>query len=142
MNRIMALDYGTARIGVAISDQLRVIAQPKGFINATPEAACIESIARLCEEHGILKIVLGLPLHMRGHEGSSAQGARKLGSAIESKLNVSVTYMDERLSTVSAHKILAETNVRNSKKKAKIDSVAAAVILQNFLDRESEADQQ
>ncbi|MBN1865363.1 MAG: Holliday junction resolvase RuvX [Victivallales bacterium] len=135
--RTMALDYGTVRIGVAISDPLGIIAQPKGYIEASPVKSCLGTIAELCANYGIQRIVLGLPLHMKGHEGKSAQGARCLGTKIESKLNIAVTYIDERLSTVTAHKILDETKVRQSKKKSKIDSVAAAVILQTYLDRES-----
>ena len=132
--RAMGLDYGTVRIGVAVSDPSGIIAQPKGFVKAVPRRQCIAEIASMCTDLKIGVIVIGLPKHMNGDEGESAQGARRLGSEIESSTNLPVTYIDERLTTVSAENILKERNIRAQGRKEKVDSVAAAIILQNYLD--------
>ena len=135
--RVLGLDYGTVRIGVALSDPDGIIAQPKGFIKAEPRKNAILEIKRLCSENSVGRIVMGLPLHMSGEEGVSSKAARELGTTIAEQLDISLCYIDERLSTVSAEKALMEGNVKGKKKKEKVDSVAAAIILQNFLDRES-----
>ncbi len=132
--RIMGIDYGTVRIGVAISDQTAIIAQPYGFIDAVSRKNCLEKISSLCIEYKIFKIIVGLPKHMSGEEGESAKAARKLGSEIEVKTGLTVEYLDERLTTVSAERALTEANIKATGKKDKIDSVAAAIILQNYLD--------
>jgi putative Holliday junction resolvase len=136
--RILGLDYGTVRVGVALTDPLGFIAQPKGFIKADNRSACIAEIKKICLEFSVEKIVIGLPLHMNGDEGESAKGARALGASIQEQFDISISFIDERLSTMSANKALTEGNVRGQKKKEKVDSVAAAIILQNYLDRETE----
>ncbi len=134
--RILGLDYGTVRVGVAMSDPDAIIAQPRGFIKAEPQKNFLSEIEKMCAEMEVGKIVIGLPLHMSGEEGESAVAARKLGAAIQGKINIPIVFIDERLSTVSAEKALMEANVKGKKKKEKVDSVAAAIILQNYLDRE------
>ena len=134
--RILGLDYGTVRVGVAISDPDAIIAQPKGFILAEPKKNFLAEIEKICSDLKVGKIVIGLPLHMSGEEGESAVAARKLGAAIQNQINIPIMFIDERLSTVSAEKALMEANVKGQKKKEKVDSVAAAIILQNYLDRE------
>ena len=136
--RVLGLDYGTVRVGVALSDPMGIIAQPKGFLKAESRKNCIAEIEKLCLEFSIEKIVIGLPLHMNGDEGESAIAARALGAAIQQKVEITVCFIDERLSTMSANKALTEGNVKGKKKKDKVDSVAAAIILQTYLDRESE----
>jgi putative pre-16S rRNA nuclease len=138
--RILGLDYGTVRIGVAISDPSKIIAQPKGFIKADKKKQCIADIEKICREFSVEKIVIGLPLHMSGEEGESAIAARELGVAIQEKIEIPIHFIDERLSTISAEKILIEANIKGKKKKEKVDSVAAAIILQNYLDREFEVE--
>jgi putative Holliday junction resolvase len=135
--RIMGLDYGTVRIGVAISDPSCIIAQPKDYIDAEPRKKCLETIAEICRESQISQIVIGLPKHMNGDEGDSAKAARLLGTAIAEFTHVDVDYLDERLTTVSANHVLTERNMKAPAKKEKIDSVAAAIILQNYLDMKS-----
>jgi len=136
--RLLGLDYGTVRVGVAMSDQLGYIAQPKGFIDAVAKKKCIEKIIQMCNEFDIKKIVIGLPLHMNGDEGESALGARTFGKKINKKIDIPIEFIDERLSTMSANKALTEGNVKGEKRKEKVDSVAAAIILQNYIDRETE----
>jgi len=136
--RILGLDYGSVRVGVAISDPCGIIAQPKGFIKAEPKKECVAEIDKICSDLNVEKIVIGLPLHMSGEEGASAVAARELGVAIQDKINIPIFFIDERLTTVSAEKALMEANVKGEKKKEKVDSVAAAIILQLYLDREFE----
>ena len=135
--RILGLDYGTVRIGVAISDPSAIIAQPKGNIAAEPRKKCMEEIKVLCSETGTEQIVIGLPKHMNGDEGESAKAARIFGAAIAEATNLPVDFLDERLTTVSANNVLTEFNMKAPAKKEKIDSIAAAIILQNYLDMKS-----
>lgn len=135
--RIIGLDYGTVRIGVAVSDQAAIIAQTKDNIPAEPRKKCIEKIKELCIETGAEQIVIGLPKHMNGDEGESAKAARKFGEAIAEATNLPVDFLDERLTTVSANNLLTEFNMKAPAKKEKVDSVAAAIILQNYLDMKS-----
>ena len=132
--RIIGLDYGSVRVGIAISDPDAVIAQPKGFIEASPRKKCIAEIANLCSEMSVGKIVIGLPKHMNGDEGESALAARALGDEISKAVNIPILFIDERLTTLSANRSLTESNMKAPRKKEKIDSVAAAIILQNYLD--------
>lgn len=134
--RILGLDYGTVRVGVAISDPTGFLAQPKGFVLAQPKKEFLAKIENICQEFKVEKIVIGLPLHMSGEEGESAVAARAMGDAIEEKIKLPVCFIDERMSTMSADKALNEANVKGKKKKEKVDSAAAAIILQNYLDRE------
>jgi putative Holliday junction resolvase len=136
--RYLGIDYGTARIGIALSDACSVIASPLKTVKAEPVKKAVMEIAEICSEKSVEEIVIGLPLHMNGDEGVSAEGARKLGEEIENATKLKINYIDERLSTVSADKALSEGNVRGKKRKAKVDSVAAAIILQTFLDRKME----
>ena len=135
--RIMGLDYGSVRIGVAISDPSCIIAQPKDYISAVPRKQCLAKIAELCKEGQISQIVIGLPRHMNGDEGVSAKAAREFGTAITEFMDIDVDFLDERLTTVSANNVLTERNMKAPEKKEKIDSIAAAIILQNYLDMKS-----
>ncbi len=132
--RIMGLDYGTVRIGVAISDPEGIIAQPKGYIAAVPRKTCLQNIGDTCKEQQIGTIVIGLPKHMNGDEGVSAKAARALGAQIAEITSLPIEFIDERLTSVSANNFLTEGNIKAPEKKEKIDAVAAAIILQNYLD--------
>ena len=132
--RVLGLDYGTVRIGVAVSDPGAVIAQPRDFIKAEPRRECLKQIAALCEDLGVARIVIGLPKHMNGDEGESAKAARTFGDAVNKETGLPVVFIDERMTTLSASRSLSEGNVNARGQKDKIDSVAAAIILQNYLD--------
>jgi putative Holliday junction resolvase len=131
---VLGLDYGTVRIGVALSDFSGTIAHPKTFIAAEPLSECLAQIVAICSENDVSTIVLGLPKHMNGDEGVSAIAARKLGAAVAEATSLPVDYIDERLTTLAADKVLTECEVKGPGKKDRIDSVAAAIILQNYLD--------
>jgi putative Holliday junction resolvase len=134
--RVIGIDYGTVRTGIAISDPSAMIAQPAGYIRC--DCLSIEElatqIAKKYTEVNAGGIVIGLPKHMSGDEGTHAGKVRELAGLLEMKLNMKVDYLDERLTSVSAEKLLIEGNVSREKRKEKIDSVAACIILQSYLD--------
>lgn len=138
--RVIGIDYGTVRTGIAVSDPSAFIAQPAGFIRC--DSMSIEElaaeIARKYNEVHAGKIVLGLPKHMSGDEGTHAVKVRELGTLLEVKLSIKVDYLDERLTSISAEKLLIEGNVSREKRKQKIDTVAACIILQAYLDAKTE----
>ena len=134
MTRILGLDYGTARVGVAISDTLQMIASPLYYIPAKDQQACIAAIAELCQEREVGRVVVGLPKHMNNTEGESSKAARAFGAKIEAATGLSVDFLDERLTTAAAERVLIAANVSRKKRKEKIDSMAAGIILQNYLD--------
>ena len=132
--RIMGLDIGTKRIGVAISDELGLTAQG---ITTLPRAAARGAwgaLRRLATEHGVSRIVVGLPLNMSGTEGPAAEAVRVFGDGAALALKLPVEYWDERLTTVSAQRVLLEGNLSRKKRREVIDQVAATIILQSYLD--------
>lgn len=134
--RVLGLDYGSKRVGLALSDPTGTIASPVGYADAQPRKALVARLRELCREKGVCRLVMGLPRSLDGHEGPAAQAARELGEDLAAKLALPIEYLDERLSSVSAERALLEGDVSRKQRKQKIDSVAAAVILQNWLDRE------
>ena len=134
--RVIGIDYGTVRTGIAVSDPSAFIAQPAGFIRC--DSISLEElagqIAKKYTEVDAGEIVIGLPKHMSGDEGTHAGKVRELAALLETKLNIKVDYLDERLTSVSAEKLLIEGNVSREKRKQKIDTVAACIILQAYLD--------
>lgn len=134
MTRAMGLDFGTKTIGVALSDPMYWIAQAHGTIWRKSLPEDIDAMRKIIEEYEVEEIVLGLPLNMDHTWGPSAQRVRSFGAQLEQALGRSVIYQDERLSTVSADRVLIESGVRREKRKKHIDSVAATFILQTWLD--------
>ncbi len=132
--RILGIDYGRKRSGIAVSDPGFIIAQPSGYIYSRPEETFLMEIEKVCGEHEIGIIVLGLPLRTGGEEGPEAGNVRALGSKIETRTGIPVSYWDERFTTSTAERVLIEGNVSRAGRKEKIDSVAAAVMLQHYLD--------
>lgn len=133
--KIMCIDYGMARIGCAISDELGMIASPVGTVHEKYYPAQLEKVAQIVAQKKPEKIVVGLPKNMDGTEGSSAQLAREFAAALTEKTGVETLMVDERLSTVSAHRALSDSNVRGSGKRKKVvDTVSAVIILQGYLD--------
>ncbi|MBN2343841.1 MAG: Holliday junction resolvase RuvX [Deltaproteobacteria bacterium] len=137
--RILALDVGTRRIGVAISDETQLIAQPLEFIDVKV-ANPVREIVRLCKEHQVKTVVIGLPLSMSGGDrGDSSRRAKSLGNVLAEKAHLEVVYFDERFTTTQADRMLIEGNVTRQKRKQVVDKIAASLILQGYLDgRKSE----
>jgi len=133
--RILAVDYGTRRIGLAVSDPLGVVASPHGFVDVADDGSHLDTIAQLCTDLEVGRIVVGLPLHMSGEAGASAEAARGLVEALADRVTVPVELFDERLTTTQAERALLECNVRRGRRKQVVDGVAAAVLLGAYLDR-------
>lgn len=131
---ILGIDLGKARTGVAVCDQGEVLASPLCVIKEHNRERLLEEIHRLSKEHKAAEIALGLPRNMDGSEGESAQNAREFGEQLREKTGLPVALIDERGTTVTAHGYLNQTDVRGKKRKAVVDSVAAVIILQNYLD--------
>ena len=136
LNKVMGIDYGKARIGIAISDAQGMVANPVGTISEKFFPAQVKQVALQVQKLSPSKIVLGLPKNMDGSEGESAALVREFAQKLFEETNVPFEYLDERLSTVSAHKLLNEKNVNGSKKrKGVVDTLSAVIILQNYLDK-------
>ncbi|MFN3409705.1 MAG: Holliday junction resolvase RuvX [Limisphaerales bacterium] len=132
--RVLALDPGTVRIGVALSDELQMIASPQPPLAAEPEDALLRSLAELVRDKQVELILLGLPRNMNGTFGPAAERARALGEKLRAALGVPVREWDERLTSAQAERALIEGGVRREQRKGKTDSVAAAILLQSYLD--------
>ena len=130
--RIIALDIGDVRIGVAVSDPSRTIATPVDVITRLGWGPDTRAIKALCDRYGTTLVVSGLPLNMDGSEGFQAQKVRSLCSRLV-QAGLTVFFQDERLSTVAAEDALLEGNVSREERKKKIDKIAAAIILEQWL---------
>lgn len=135
--KIIALDIGTVRIGVATSDIMEIIASAYEVYRRKSLDVDVKHIAELVSNLNAGLVVIGLPLKMDGSEGQSVQMAKSFGEELSKLVSVPICYQDERLSTVSAERILIESGMRREKRKDKIDSLAATIILQTFLDKRS-----
>ena len=134
MTRILGLDPGERRIGVALSDPTGTIASPHSVIDRRTVDPAI-AVREMCEEYGVGLIVVGLPTGLSGNEGPSAKAARVFGTRVSAAADVPVEFQDERFTTVTAEAALLEGGVRRDKRREVRDKVAAAVILQTYLDR-------
>lgn len=132
--RILGLDIGERRIGVAVSDELGTIASPVGLIRRESDVA--RELKELIIRYDAVRLVAGLPIGLSGREGPQAALVREFTDALASEIDVPLDYWDERLSTTVAERSLIAGGTRRSKRKDKIDAVAAAVILQSYLDNQ------
>lgn len=132
--RILAIDLGLARTGLAICDELEMLASPVGTVAQPDTDKLLEEIAATVTREGVRALVVGHPRNMDGSRGESAQRAEAFAEALRERTGLPVTLWDERLTTVSAIGFLNETNVRGKKRKAIVDTVSATIILQEYLD--------
>jgi len=132
--RILALDQGTKRVGVAISDELKLIAQPLEFIPAEPFDAFLSRLKQLIKDKHIELILVGMPRNMDGSYGPAAQRTEAFVTALRNELTVPIKTLDERLTTVQAERTLIQAGVKRAKRKLAADKMAAAVLLQSYLD--------
>ncbi|MCH5156974.1 MAG: Holliday junction resolvase RuvX [Clostridiales bacterium] len=136
MGRVMALDVGDVRIGIAVSDLMGIIANPletytrKGNLDADARY-----IAELAKSKEVSLFVSGLPLGLNGQENEQTAKTREFIDKLQEVCDIPVQYLDERFTTLSAERVLIEGNVRRENRKKVIDKVAATIILQNYLDR-------
>ena len=132
MERVIALDVGDVRIGVAVTDPLGVIAQPLEVYRRVGFSPDSRYVLSLCERYETRRVLLGLPLNMDGTRGGQAQKAMQFGEVLQ-KAGLSVAYQDERMTTVTAEQVLISGNVRREDRKRYVDKLAAAVILEQWL---------
>jgi len=133
--RILGLDVGDVRTGVALSDPFGIFAQAYAVVDATAPDQGLAEIRRIAEETQAERIVIGLPLDQDGQPGPQAQKVMEFVEALRPVVNAQIETIDERFSTVSAERILIDANVRRKKRKQVVDKVAAQQILQTYLDR-------
>lgn len=136
--KILAVDYGDVRTGLAICDEMEILASPLGVITQRQQALVAEAVAAQAAAQGAAAIVVGYPLNMDGSAGERALKCRELAALLEKETGLPVQLWDERCTTVIAHKALNVTNTRGKKRKKVIDQVAAVMILQSFLEHRKE----
>lgn len=140
-SRILAIDPGTKRIGLAISDPFGNFAIGLETLQVNPRLDPLPKLAAICEQYGVGRIVVGWPLHMSGASGESARLAEEFAKKAEAALNVPVELMDERLTSRLAEQALQQQNIQSSRhrKSGLVDQVAAMLLLQDYLDRRANA---
>ena len=134
MKRIMGIDYGDARTGVAFSDLLCSIVGSTTVIHSRKPEKTLQEIVKLVQENDVGEIVMGLPKNMDGTEGPRAQLCREFAEEVRQATGLQVTLWDERRTTVDAHNILSEHNYHGKKRKNTVDAVAASLILEGYLN--------
>ena len=132
--RILALDHGTKRIGVAVSDEMKMIATPLEFILAEPFADFLARLKELIREKEVEMILVGMPRNMDGSYGPAALKVQEFVAVLNSAVAVPIKTWDERLTSAQANRFLIQANVRRNDRKQKVDKTAAAILLQSFLD--------
>ncbi len=136
MYKIMGLDIGTKRIGIALSDFLLITAQPCETISRNPQEQAVEKIAALCTENSVKKIVAGLPKNMNGTLGEQAHDCENFVNLLKIKIpDIEIVFEDERLTSRQAESILAMQGKKYTKNKGLVDLKSACIILQQHLDR-------
>ena len=131
---ILSVDYGDKRTGIAVCDKLEILASPLEVITEWNKESLAKKIIDIANDQKAEQIVIGLPKNMDGSLGFRAEACKELGCIIKSFTEIPVIFWDERLTTVCAHNILSENNVRGNKRKSVVDAVAANIILQNYID--------
>ncbi|HTY24240.1 MAG TPA: Holliday junction resolvase RuvX [Desulfomonilaceae bacterium] len=134
--RILGLDIGSKRIGVAVSDELGLTAQGVETLICKDQERDVGAIVDLAENYGVEEIVVGIPFNMDGTEGPEVEKVRSIAQRIKQRVRVPVREWDERLSTVAAERVLLEADMSRRKRRKAIDKVAAVIILQGYLDRQ------
>ncbi len=132
--RILAIDHGTKRMGIALSDELKMIAQPLEFIPARPFPDFLARLNELLREKEVELVLVGLPRSLSGGNGPAALKVEEFVDALKSAVPVPIKTWDERLTSAQANRLLIEGNVRHRKRKANVDKMAAAILLQSYLD--------
>ncbi len=140
--KIMAVDFGDARTGLAVCDKTEFLASPAGVISERNFDNCVEKVAQKAKEFEVEGIVVGYPKNMNGTIGPRAEKCALFAEKLKTLVGMPVELWDERSTTVSAHNILNETNTRGKKRKAVVDAVAATIILESYLGyRKTKANQ-
>lgn len=134
--KLIGLDVGDVRIGIAVSDMLGIAANSRESYTRKNDEETFRYFTELAESEGAQKFVVGLPINMDGTEGKRVDITKEFGNNLEKYSGIPVVYQDERLSTVSAERVLLEADMSRAKRKKVIDKVAACIILQHYLDKQ------
>jgi putative Holliday junction resolvase len=132
--RILALDHGTVRVGVALSDELKMLAQPLEFLPAEPFAALLERLRQIIREKEVELVLVGLPRNMDGSYGPAALKVQEFIGVLKSSLTIPIQAVDERLTSVHAQKLLRQAGRKAKDQRGRVDQSAAAILLQGYLD--------
>ena len=132
--RVLAIDHGTVRMGIAISDELKMIAQPLEFISAEPFSSFLEKLKSLLMEHKVELVLLGMPRNMDGSYGDASIKVREFEAVLKKSIAVPIKILDERLTSVQANRVLTQGRVKKNKKRQNVDAISAAILLQGYLD--------
>jgi len=132
--RILAIDHGTKRMGLALSDELKMIAQPLEFVPAEPFADFLARLDELLHEKEVEMILVGLPRNLDGSYGQATVKVQEFVATLKSAVPVPIKTWDERFTSAQANRLLIEANVRRDERKQKVDKMAAAILLQSYLD--------
>ena len=132
--RILGVDYGLKRIGLALSDEDGTIAQPLDYMDGGQAAIVSRQLLRLCQERNVAKIVVGVPLRLDGTPSDQTRHTLAFIAQLRQATTIPVAKWDERLTSVQAERALLEANVRRSERRQKIDKLAAQIMLQSYLD--------
>lgn len=135
--RYLALDHGTKRIGVAVSDELKMIAQPLEFIPTEPYDSFLARLKQIIAEKEVELVFIGMPRNMDGTFGPAAEKVKEFIAGLTPAISVPIKTLDERLTSAQANRVLLQGNVRRADRKQKVDAMAAAILLQSYLDNAS-----
>jgi len=134
MKRILGIDYGDVRTGIAISDPLGITAGGVGTFRAYTDERLLEIILQKISEYGATKIVMGDPINMNGSSGERSRKAHRFADLLREASGLEVALIDERMTTMEAHRYLSATDTRGKKRKNAVDTLSAEIILQTYLD--------
>ena len=137
MSRILGIDYGERRMGLAVSDPMKIIAKPLKIIDRKITSDYISEILDIVEEKDVHKIVVGLPLTLKGKRSSQTEVVQDFIEKLRQTGEIPVVYIDERMSSVAAERSLQEQGIKTGYEKGRVDETAAAIILQEYLDSQS-----
>ncbi len=132
--RVLAIDHGTVRMGLAMSDELKMIAQPLEFIPAEPFSGFLDRLKELLREYEVELILLGMPRNMDGSYGEASIKVREFEAVLKNTITAPIKTWDERLTSVQANRALTQGRAKKKKKRLNVDSMSAAILLQSYLD--------
>ena len=132
--RVLGIDHGTVRMGIAMSDELKIIAQPLEFIPAEPFSGFLDRLKELLQEYEVELILLGMPRNMDGSYGEASMKVREFEAMLKKSITAPIKTWDERLTSVQANRALSQGRVKKKKKRQNVDAISAAVLLQSYLD--------
>jgi len=132
--RVLALDFGKKRIGLAVSDELRLTAQGLDTLHRTRVRDDIEALASLVNQYSVSQVLIGMPLHMSGDESRQSAHTREFAERLQRRTGLTVEYWDERWTSVQAERMLRDSGVKVDRKDGTVDRISAVILLESYLD--------